>query len=148
MTDTLPAGTTLVSVPNPLPSQWTCSVNTVSNSFSCTTNVNIPTGTTLGTILVNAVTTTSTGYITNTATVSNPGDTIPVNNTDPAVINVQGLVVPPTTVPTCGLLVVNPTGTVNPSSTVTYTCTPSGYTGAVTNLEYNIKCTATDVGTW
>jgi hypothetical protein len=63
-------------------------VNTASNTFSCTTNVNIPSGTTLGTILINAATTTSTGYITNTATVSNPGDTNQTNNTDPAVINV------------------------------------------------------------
>lgn len=29
-----------------------------------------------------------------------------------------------------------------------YTCSSLGYTGATANLEYNIKCSDTDIGTW
>lgn len=84
VTDTLPAGVTLVSVPNIAP--WTCTANLPGNSFNCTTSNQIASGAVFPTITVNASTTSNTGIINNIGTVANVNDTNPLNNTDPAVI--------------------------------------------------------------
>jgi hypothetical protein len=55
---------------------------------------------------------------------------------------------PNTQIAQCGGIVASITGSVAPNTTVNYTCAALGYTGATTNLEYNIKCNDTDMGTW
>jgi len=50
--------------------------------------------------------------------------------------------------PQCGGLVANPTGSVAPSTQVTYTCSILGYSGSTANLEYNIRCSDIDTGSW
>jgi hypothetical protein len=84
VTDTLPAQTTLtgtISAPN-----WTCA--SAGQSISCTTTATPASGATFSQISlpVRISPATTDGYYTNSATVSNPGDTNTVDNTDPAVI--------------------------------------------------------------
>ncbi len=52
-----------------------------------------------------------------------------------------------TSVPSCGTLTGSLANPVGPSSVVAYTCTATNYTGALTNLEYQINC-GTGTGTW
>lgn len=80
------------------------------------------------------------GIYSNIATVSNPGDTNPLNNFDPA--NVKIIVAP-----TCGSLTANPNTSPNSLNTpITYTCAAVGYSGPATNLEYKITCGGSDLG--
>lgn len=55
---------------------------------------------------------------------------------------------PSTQVAQCGGLVASVTGTVAPGAQVSYTCSALGYSGSTANLEYNIKCSDADTGTW
>lgn len=81
------------------------------------------------------------GEYSNTATVKNPNDTNPNNNTDPA--NVEIVV----GVPSCGAITPSVIGNVNPNTQVTYTCAPINYTGALAELDYQINCGA-GTGVW
>ena len=85
VTDTLPEGVSFSG--NVTGTTWSCSQ--ASNSFTCTNTGNIASGSTFQTINIPVVTSASvSGYITNSATVSNPGDINTSDNTDPAVIHI------------------------------------------------------------
>lgn len=140
--DTLPNGFTITGTVTG--TGWTCTSGANGNrSFSCTRGDNLAVGASFSDIVVNAVASSSiiAGEYSNTATVRNPGDTNPDNNTDPA--NVQILV----GVPSCGSISTTTVGNVNPSTAVTYTCTPASYTGARTDLDYQFNC-GSGTGAW
>lgn len=66
---------------------WSCSQTT--NNFTCTNTGTIASGSAFQVINIPVVTSASaSGYINNSATVSNPGDTNTSDNTDPAVIHI------------------------------------------------------------
>jgi Domain of unknown function DUF11 len=87
VTDTLPGGVALSSSPSGSP--WACTVSGV--TVTCKVTASIPAGQNFPdiTIPVELTATTVGQIIRNDATVSNPGDTTPGNNTDPAVIIVK-----------------------------------------------------------
>jgi Domain of unknown function DUF11 len=87
VTDTLPTGVALRGTPSGSP--WVCSVSGV--TVTCRVTAVIAAGQNFPdiTIPVELTATTVGQTITNTATVSNPGDTTPGNNTDPAIIIVK-----------------------------------------------------------
>jgi hypothetical protein len=148
VTDTLPAGVTLSTVPSVAP--WTCTANVATNSFNCTTTTSIASGATYPTITVNALTTTATGNFTNIGNVANPNDTNALNNSDPAVILAGGSAVtctPGTTVgarpapisaATAGLCPINQTVgsftgiTVGNTTSYSWSCGGSAVGGACT----------------
>ena len=88
-------GTTTVSDPGPAVgidlvgtptgAGWTCT--RVGRGFSCTTTATPAVGAVFPTIIAPATTTSATGVFRNIATVSNPSDSSPTNNTDPANVN-------------------------------------------------------------
>jgi uncharacterized repeat protein (TIGR01451 family) len=141
--DTFPEGITISgSVANQ--NGWTCvSGDNGNRSWKCTRpDENLAVGASFPTIVVYAKSGTASpaGIYSNIATVSNPGDTNPTNNSDPA--NVKIVVTP-----TCGSLSANPPTNPNtPNTPITYTCAAVGYTGLVTDLEYNITCGSSDLG--
>lgn len=142
--DTLPNDITIVSTPTG--AGWTCSVTGNGNrSFQCTRSDILAVGSSYPDIIVSAQasSTIPAGEYSNTATLKNPHDTNPANNTDPANVKVK---LP--TGPTCGPLSTPTTSPVAPSSVVTYTCATTGYTGLTADLEYNIRCSSTDTGSW
>lgn len=123
---------------------WTCISGANGNrSFTCTRTENLAVSSSFPEIVVNAVSASAilAGEYSNTAKVKNPGDTNPANNTDPA--NVEIIV----GVPSCGTLTGSNVGDVSPGTTVNYTCTALNYTGALTNLQYQINC-GTATGSW
>ena len=86
VTDTLPEGVSFSG--NVTGTTWSCSQAT--NNFTCTNSGAIPSGSAFQVINIPVVTSASaSGYINNTATVSNPGDTNISDNTDPAVIHIS-----------------------------------------------------------
>ncbi len=85
VTDTLPTGVTLTAKPSG--TGWTCTGDVGATSFSCTRADGLAAGVAFATITVPVTVTAAPGYITNTATVTNPSDSNgPTDNTDPAVI--------------------------------------------------------------
>lgn len=86
VTDTLPEGVSFSG--NVTGTTWSCSQAT--NNFTCTNSGTIASGSTFQVINIPVVTSASaSGYINNTATVSNPGDINTSDNTDPAVIHIS-----------------------------------------------------------
>lgn len=84
--DTLPEGVSFSG--NVTGTTWSCSQAT--NNFTCTNTGTIASGSTFQVINIPVVTSASaSGYISNTATVSNLGDTDTSDNTDPAVIYIS-----------------------------------------------------------
>jgi len=140
--DTFPNGLTITGAVTG--TGWTCeSGANGGRSYSCTRTDSLALDATFPEIVVyaQAPTTVIAGEYSNTATVKNPGDTNPANNTDPA--NVQVVV----GVPSCGTLTGSNVGNVNPGTTVNYTCSAINYTGALVDLEYQINC-GTGTGAW
>jgi large repetitive protein len=87
--DTLPNDTSIVDASG---TGWTCTLPPGGRSFICSRNDTLAVGATFPEIVVNvrASATIPAGEYSNIATVRNPGDTNPNNNTDPA--NIQILV--------------------------------------------------------
>jgi uncharacterized repeat protein (TIGR01451 family) len=85
--DTLPAGVAIKGIPSGSP--WVCNVSGV--TVTCSVTAAIAAGQNFPdiTIPVELIATTVGQTIRNDATVSNPGDTTPGNNTDPAIIIVK-----------------------------------------------------------
>lgn len=139
--DTLPNGVSIVSVSG---AGWSCSQNGA-RSFTCTRSDSLTVGNVFPDITVNATTssTIAAGFYSNVATVSNPGDTNPTNNTDPANIRI-------TVGPACGSIVpALTTDNVTPNTAISYACNAVGFTGSVSNLEYNVACGVGDTtATW
>lgn len=122
--DTLPNGFTITG--SVAGTGWTCTSGTNGNrSFMCNRTENLAVGAGFPEIVVSSVSDTAilAGEYSNTATVKNPGDTNPANNTDPA--NVEVLVFGG---PACGSLTGSITGAVSPGTAVNYTCIPLNYT--------------------
>lgn len=137
--DTLPNDTTIIDASG---TGWNCSVLSNSRSFTCYRQDSLGVNEAFPEIVVNvrASTTIPAGEYSNIATVRNPGDTNPTNNTDPA--NIQILVGP-----ACGTLGGVPAAAVAPGTSTVYTCSAVGYTGATTNLEYQFNC-GSGTGAW
>ena len=115
--DTLPNGFTITG--SVIGTGWTCMSGANGNrSFSCTRTGDLAVGASFPQIVVDAQSDAAilAGEYSNTATVRNPGDTNPDNNTDPA--NVQIVL----GVPSCGTLTGSLTNPVGLSAVATYTC--------------------------
>lgn|GEM_PF-6937793 len=136
--DTLPNDTTIISVAG---TGWACTISE-GRKFKCTRTEDLTVGASFPDIVadVQASNTILAGEYSNIATVKNPGDTNPTNNTDPANIEIiVGAI--------CGSITASPTGVVSPNTSMTYTCSALGFTGTISNLEYKIDC-GTSTGTW
>lgn len=114
--DTLPNDITIVGTPSG--NGWSCSVTGNGNrSFSCNRSDTLTAGNVFPDIVVNAQASSTilAGEYSNTATVRNPGDTNPTNNTDPA--NVKVMVGA-----SCGGVTASVSSPMAPGTSVTYTC--------------------------
>lgn len=136
--DTLPNDTSIISVAG---SGWSCTTSET-RKFICTRTEDLALGAYFPDIVVDAQASSTilAGEYSNTATVKNPGDTNPNNNTDPANIEIVAG-------NQCGAISGAPVGAVAPGTNTTYTCAASGYTGSVANLEYRVDC-GTTTGSW
>ncbi len=93
VSDPLPAGITLTAPPSG--AGWTCSGSVGSTSFSCTRTEALAIGAFFPTISVPVRVSSMSTYLTNTAELVNINDVLTANNTDPAVIHILPVALPP-----------------------------------------------------